>query len=172
MNKKKGELYIAYGSNLNVEQMAFRCPDAMKMGTTIIENYKLNFRGTSRGSGVANIERCKGSTVPVGIWYISKSDEENLDMYEGFPRLYQKYRLIFPYGSKKYSGIVYIMRPGHMIMEPSYWYENTIREGYKDFGIDPKLLDRAIANCRTEKKTDEDWRIYYSMNNNWAGYRI
>ena len=28
--------YIAYGSNLNVEQMRYRCPDAKIVGTSVI----------------------------------------------------------------------------------------------------------------------------------------
>ena len=41
MNKK---LYIAYGSNLNLEQMKFRCPTAKLVGKGIVENYELQFK--------------------------------------------------------------------------------------------------------------------------------
>lgn len=141
----KRTLYLAYGSNLNIEQMENRCPDAIKIGAGIIENYKLNFRGTRRGSGFANIERCKGSTVPVGIWAVSKNDELSLDMYEGYPYLYFKDYLRFTFEDKDYIGMVYIMRPGHPEMMPSIVYEDTIREGYADFGIDTEPLDDAVA---------------------------
>lgn len=30
--------YLAYGSNLNLEHMAHRCPNAKVVGTTILEN--------------------------------------------------------------------------------------------------------------------------------------
>lgn len=36
--------YLAYGSNLNVEQMKRRCPNAIKIGATYINDYKLEFR--------------------------------------------------------------------------------------------------------------------------------
>ena len=42
MSKK---LYIAYGSNLNLEQMKFRCPTAKLVGKGTIENYELQFKG-------------------------------------------------------------------------------------------------------------------------------
>ena len=155
-------IYLAYGSNLNVEQMKYRCPDAVKIGATVIENFKLNFRGTSRGSGVANIERCRGSRVPVGIWKISKSDEENLDMYEGYPHLYIKDYVCFSYGNKTYTGLVYIMRPGHPVMSPSVWYENTIRDGYDDFGIDTYALDEAVKRCT--KPEDTRKKMYCTIN--------
>ena len=78
------KFYLAYGSNLNVEQMKYRCPGAVMIGKTYLEDYRITFRGNSR-SGVANIEPRKGSRVPVGIWSITQTDEKALDRYEGFP---------------------------------------------------------------------------------------
>ena len=69
--------YVAYGSNLSVEQMAIRCPDATIIGTGKIWDYKLVFRFH------ADIEKSKGSYVPVLVWKISKADEKRLDIYEG-----------------------------------------------------------------------------------------
>ena len=69
--------YIAYGSNLSVKQMAIRCPDATIIGTGKIIDYKLVFRFH------ADIEKCRGSYVPVLVWKISKADEKRLDIYEG-----------------------------------------------------------------------------------------
>ena len=31
--------YLAYGSNLNIAQMQFRCPDAVMAGTAVIPDY-------------------------------------------------------------------------------------------------------------------------------------
>ena len=42
MSKK---LYIAYGSNLNLKQMKYRCPTAKLVGKGIVENYELQFKG-------------------------------------------------------------------------------------------------------------------------------
>ena len=50
--KPKGEIqmknkkyYIAYGSNLSVEQMADRCPDAKIAGQAVLAGWELLFRG-------------------------------------------------------------------------------------------------------------------------------
>ncbi len=48
------KLYIAYGSNLNVDQMSTRCPGARVAGVAGLPNYRLTFRGNGR-AGVANI---------------------------------------------------------------------------------------------------------------------
>ena len=51
MKDKKERLYIAYGSNLNLEQMAHRCPTAQAVGTATLKNWRLMFYS------VATIER-------------------------------------------------------------------------------------------------------------------
>ena len=44
-------LYFAYGSNINLDQMQYRCPDATVYGQAVLDNYDLRFRG----SGVATV---------------------------------------------------------------------------------------------------------------------
>ena len=86
MNKT---FYLAYGSNLNLEQMAHRCPTAKPIGTTVLKDYQLLFRGEHGGS-VATVEPFKGKNVPCLLWEITPADEAALDRYEGFPFLYRK----------------------------------------------------------------------------------
>lgn len=43
------KLYFAYGSNINLDQMDMRCPDARVVGTVVLEGYELLFRGNLRG---------------------------------------------------------------------------------------------------------------------------
>lgn len=38
---QKKQLYIAYGSNINLEQMAFRCPHSRVVGTSEIKDFEL-----------------------------------------------------------------------------------------------------------------------------------
>ena len=63
----RAKYYIAYGSNLNLEQMARRCPTAKVVGSTTLKNYRLMFRGGSH-TAVATVERSCGDEVPVLIW--------------------------------------------------------------------------------------------------------
>ena len=44
---KNKQLYIAYGSNINLEQMAYRCPHSKVVGTSEIKDYELEFRGVA-----------------------------------------------------------------------------------------------------------------------------
>ena len=56
------KLYVAYGSNLNIKQMGWRCPTAKVIGIGKILDYKLTFRH------VATIEPSEKSEVPVAVW--------------------------------------------------------------------------------------------------------
>lgn len=95
------KLYGAYGSNLNFEQMAHRCPTARFLGVGNIVGYQLEFRG--RACGVANVAPCEGGSVPVGIWMIEPADETALDRYEGYPRLYKKQDIPVAFGCRPRS---------------------------------------------------------------------
>ena len=44
-------LYFAYGSNINLNQMRYRCPDASVYGQAVLDNYDLRFRGSGSASG-------------------------------------------------------------------------------------------------------------------------
>ena len=152
-SKMKRNLYIAYGSNLNITQMLRRCPDAVKIGASALENYKLAFRGNSR-SGVLNIEPADGERVPVGIWGISAADEENLDVYEGCPTLYEKKMFKLPVNGKTMSAMAYIMTPGRRIAVPSDYYFQIVSRGYLDFGFDSAPLLTALEEARHEFDAD------------------
>ena len=58
--------YIAYGSNLNIPQMRMRCPGARIIGTSLIQNYQLLFKGSKTGSYLT-IEPKTGAEVTVVI---------------------------------------------------------------------------------------------------------
>lgn len=152
-NPTKNRFYIAYGSNLNLEQMARRCPTAEVVKATYLQNYRLMFRG--KGTAVATIERRHGGKVPILIWRLQPSDEHNLDIYEGFPHLYRKETLKLTVDGKRVQAMVYIMNEAsHPYDTPSRSYFDTIRQGYEDSGFDTKVLRQAVL--------DSVWEAYLS----------
>ena len=62
--------YIAYGSNLNIRQMRYRCPGALVVGTGFIKDYELLFKGSKTGSYLT-IEEKIGSSVTIAIWKVN-----------------------------------------------------------------------------------------------------
>ena len=82
MSKKE---YFAYGSNLNFEQMAYRCPEATAVGIAKLNGYELAFR-----RGYLTILPKEDASVEGLIWSITDHDESQLDCYEGYPTFYDK----------------------------------------------------------------------------------
>lgn len=139
------KIYIAYGSNMNKEQMARRCPKATPIGKQTLQDYKLEFRG------VANIIKCKGETTPVALWSITETCERSLDRYEGYPRLYRKEYIKLKINGREVIGMVYVMNKGE-IAPPSDYYYNVIKQGYKDFQVDITTLEKALNESEKYKR--------------------
>jgi gamma-glutamylcyclotransferase (GGCT)/AIG2-like uncharacterized protein YtfP len=151
----KRRYYLAYGSNLNIRQMQLRCPRAKPVGKTLLEGYRLTFRG-GNGRAVANIEPESGSSVPCALWLITAKDEAALDCYEGFPHLYRKETVAVDFGGRRMRVMAYIMNGGHDFGFPGPNYLKTIIDGYGDFGLDPAALCEAL---RTAAVADEPYGL-------------
>ena len=145
----RNKLYLAYGSNLNLEQMANRCPTAKVFGNSKINGYRLLFRGAHAGA-VATIEPFKGESVPVLAWEITPADEAALDRYEGWPFLYRKETIKVRLNGKTVQAMVYIMNEGRPLGQPSCYYYSTILDGYKSAGFDVEILRKAVADSFEE----------------------
>ena len=102
-------IYIAYGSNLNHEQMAKRCPKASYIGNTILKGWRLIFKS------VATIEKDIRKEVPVGVFEISDQCEKALDVYEDYPQLYDKNKLDINLNGKFVTAMNYVMMPNYVI---------------------------------------------------------
>lgn len=137
--------YIAYGSNLSVEQMAYRCPGAEIAGKAMLEGWALAF------GAHATIEPRCGASVPVLIWKISEEDEKSLDRYEGYPTYYYKEDLVVEMtdfdgaNSATVTAMVYIMTERRRDGTPTLTYVRTIAEGYDRFGFDLDILLAALS---------------------------
>ena len=136
---QKKQLYIAYGSNINLEQMAFRCPHSRVVSVSEIKNFELEFRG------VETIVPKENASVPVLIWELDERDLPILNRYEGYPNFYRQEKLEFELGGEKFEGMAYLMNKGE-ISPPSYAYYMTILRGYKENGLDESFLQKALDN--------------------------
>lgn len=136
------KVYLAYGSNLNFDQMEARCPEAVPLGPTTLKGMRLVFRG-GYGSGVLTVEPAEGSEVPAFLFLITERDEAALDRYEGFPRFYHKETVEAELEGKALEAMVYIMNEGHPYATPSCYYYSVCREGYGDCGLDEDCLKEA-----------------------------
>ncbi len=126
-------IYMAYGSNLNLKAMSFRCPKAEFIGAATLPNYRLCFRG------VADMEFHEGASCPVGLFKITSQCEKALDRYEGYPSLYGKQY----WTGDDVSYMAYLMnRDGYA--RPQQMYYESIKQGYEDCGLPLDELEKAV----------------------------
>jgi gamma-glutamylcyclotransferase (GGCT)/AIG2-like uncharacterized protein YtfP len=142
-------LMFAYGSNLNIDQMSWRCPDAQPLGRIKLPDWRLVFRG------VADVIQEPGAVCYGGVWRITKRCEAALDLYEGISsRLYRKeYIRINPLPDGERRMLVYVMNSTG-IMPPSASYLECIRQGYRDHGM-PREAHRMLARAVRQSWDDK-----------------
>lgn len=142
----KKQLYIAYGSNLNKEQMQYRCPTAKPIAVATLKDHQLVFQGRPYGAH-ANVIPAKGQEVPVAIWEITARDEANLDVYEGVRGgYYTKEYIEMEVNGEMQEALIYIMTP-NPYGTPTDGYLQTIAEGYKDFNLPARILNEAVIHA-------------------------
>ena len=141
---RENRIYAAYGSNMNLEQMAWRCPYATVVGRARLVGYQLLFRGP-QGMAVATVEPSAGDSVPVLLWEITPRCEDELDRYEGWPSFYRKEIVVVDYNGQQAEVMAYIMNGGRPLGQPSERYLNSILDGYESAGFDTDVLNKALA---------------------------
>lgn len=134
-------LYVAYGSNMNLEQMAHRCPKSKVVCNGELHGWKLVFNVHADV-----IKGKKNDIVPVVVWDIDDRDWRMLDMYEGYPSYYIKETVnVMLDNGKKAKAIVYVMASNRKgISPPASSYFNCIFKGYMDNGINTDYLFDAL----------------------------
>jgi gamma-glutamylcyclotransferase (GGCT)/AIG2-like uncharacterized protein YtfP len=86
MGRTLSVLSLAYGSDLDSEQMRSRCPSARFICVAELRDHNLVFprRSKVRGCGVASIEARRGSSVWGVVYQIDEVDVAKLDASEGY----------------------------------------------------------------------------------------
>lgn len=146
------KLYFAYGSNINLDQMDMRCPDARVVGTVVLEGYELLFRGNLRGCGVATIAPKEGSVVHGLLWNITPRCEQSLDGYEGFPHLYSKEQVMVRDKAGRTIPVMAYVMTGvwRSPALPSLGYYYGIQEGFRQNGLPQESLRQALKKVQKE----------------------
>ena len=126
-------LYLAYGANMHLGQMKWRCPDARARGAFVLRDWELKFYNH------ATIEPDKGSAVHGVLWDITDQCERNLDMFEGFPSYYTK-RTWIQDGTQFFFYEMTSPKSG----TPSEGYVLDIRDSYDFWGIPRQSLTQTL----------------------------
>ena len=102
---QKEVVYFAYGSNMNPDQMAERCPGAKAVCPAKLRNYRLAERK------YADIDWDEGSNVYGVMYTVPENEMEKLDGYEGAPRIYERIEVRVEFAMKPYMAVTYILTP-------------------------------------------------------------
>ncbi len=80
-------LYAAYGTNMDPDQMVQRCPHSPVRGSGWLAGWRLTFGGEEVGweGSLATIVEEPGSAVYVMLYDVTRTDEEQLDSWQGAP---------------------------------------------------------------------------------------
>lgn len=142
-------LYCSYGSNCNLQQMAYRCPNSKKVSVGLLKGWKAVFNIHMDIIKTDNTD----DIVPVVVWDIAEKDWSMLDMYEGYPSYYVKktVNVTLDDGAEE-KAIVYVMADNKKgICPPASGYFNGIVKGYMDNGINTDYLFKALDYSRCNK---------------------
>lgn len=146
--------YIAYGSNMMQKQMAYRCPDAVLIGTGYISGARLEFYLHATVEKTGN----EKDRVPVAVWEISKTDERYLDRYEGYPDYYirEEWPVTMDDGSET-TGMIYLMNRIRQSPPHNSYYEG-IADAYRSLGLEEQIgtvLEPALERSRARANYDK-----------------
>ncbi len=143
--------YIAYGSNMVIEDMKVRCPDSVLLGTGYLHGASMEFYYMATLIHSFN----HNEKVPVALWEISKEDEKRLDAYEEYPDFYIKVnRTCTLLDGREMEGMVYLMRRFEFLPPPDYYYD-SIAGAYRDLGFEELVntvmvpaKERSMLRCQ------------------------
>lgn len=136
------KMYFAYGANTDMDMMAMRCPAARPIGTVVLHDHRLVFRG------VADVVPADGRQVVGAVWWITPACEAALDRFEGYPRLYVKKTVQFTLDGVRHDCMLYVMRQQRGEALPYGDYVATLKRGYNDFRIPQQQILTAIQEAR------------------------
>lgn len=136
-------IYFAYGANLDLHGMNFRCPGYIKISRAVLSDYRLVFRG------VADIEPAPGESVPGALYQLTQNHLAALDRFEGYPTLYTRkvVEVVTP-EEQRYQAIVYQMTSRQGYDQPGTGYLKVILDGYRDWNIPEEHIQALINRAR------------------------
>ena len=124
--------------NTNPHEMAYRCPTSEAVGRVVLPKHRLEFKTH------ATIAVDPNQDMEGVLWRITDTDEQMLDILEGFPEYYTKKTVVVSQANVEYMAMTYVMDPKAQIRAPHSSYYNILSKGYEHFGIDQRQLLNAL----------------------------
>lgn len=144
------DLYFAYGSNMDQEQMRKRCPGAVLLGRATLVGYRLAFTifSPARLCGCADIVSSSGDTVHGLLYRLTDADKEALDIFEGHPIHYRRVPVRVSSQSGEVDAYSYEVVSKRNDLLPSIHYLRLLQDAAARFGF-PNEYQAFLRNIKT-----------------------
>lgn len=151
MNPVERELYFAFGSNMDPEQMARRLRDPWPIGPAVLLEYRRTFPLYSQrwGGGVASAARSAGHRLHGVLYELTAEDLEQLDGWEnvrtdGWGHYKRERVTVQTTAGRGVEAWTYIARPGRSHKPPREYVETMLR-GATHFRLPASALNELRA---------------------------
>ena len=142
--KQETIIYFAYGANLNLRGMQTRCPGRKPLGTGVLPDHRLVFRGA------ADIEPIAGEQVHGALYEITPEHLNSLDRFESYPRLYNRKQVeITNENGETVTATVYQMTRRNSYSPPNAGYLGIILSGCRQWGIPEAYIRNIIKTANS-----------------------
>ena len=144
-------LYFAYGSNLDLGQMAERCPGSTVEGYATLPDHRLVFRGPSvrRGSGVASVDPAPGHAVRGLLFEVGEACLQVLDRIEGHPGWYRReWKELDLEAGTQARVLLYRLPEWVELMAPGEGYLDQLRRAYHHHAFPVDALPLTASTSR------------------------
>jgi cation transport regulator ChaC len=140
-------LHFAYGSNMDRAAMARRCPGAVALGRTILDNHRFIITA----DGYASVQRAPGEQVHGVLWRLTPRDLAALNAYEGLDSgLYTRVMMPVRSDERRVSAMVYLGRSRR---------EGKPKPGYMESVIDAaRAAHLPLAYIQHLQRWSPSWR--------------
>ncbi len=142
--------YFAYGSNMDPEQMAHRCPGGVSLGRARLADHRLAFTYDSVrwGGGVGTVEPDPGDETWGVLWELDEGHLDTLDRYEGVAAgIYRRGTVRVETGEGPCEAVIYIATDTRH-RRPSKRYVRTLVRGAHAHGFPEGYIRRIEAARR------------------------
>jgi hypothetical protein len=84
--------------------------------------------------------------LPLGLWRVTPRHLRALDIAEGTALgIYRRIRIRLPHAVGGFDEAWTYVEQVHRAGPPADWYVAHLRQGYRDFGLEPSALDSALS---------------------------
>lgn len=153
--------YAGYGSNLWIEQVSRRCPEADIVGAGHIPDCQLRF------AYYATVKETMGCTTPVAVYRLNARDIQAMDRFEGLGRSYERFLVTVTMADGTRQRCFTYVKRDDKVEPPSQLYYKRIEDGYRDWHFDLDILRAARSYAERNGK-----RQYHGGGTpHWGGNR-